>query len=626
MTEPAGTRRRGLRIVAALFAALLLLASAGLGLLLAWPRAAAQYLASHLLARDVSIAELSLGLGDPLRLTLRGLQIANMPGGSSPDMVTIATLEAEIDRAALLQGRLIYERLRVDRPRIVLERDSEGRGNWRFGTDDATPAAASDSRLVLVPQTRQQFPSLLDFHATGGEVRFRTTSGQWLRLPLDDLKIQAADEQAPVSLVLDGGYNDTDAQLTATTASFDALRDAERPFDAGFSIVTPGVKLDFKGVLQQPLDFDGVEGRLALEARRLDDVIAIFDTAPGIVAPVKLQGGLSRSGDAWRLDNLTGDIGGNRFEGRIALDEGGRGEPDAVQLRLDFAQLDLPGLLPQGRGHDDWRRLSLRPATAKDTAQLDLQISAATLLHGTYRLYQAAAALEATAGEIVLHGATARLEPGESGGLLSLNGRLRAVGERSASLQAALRLQQAEAGAVLQTLGIEDGPAQLAGAVESAADLAMTGATLGDAVRTARGHVVLAMQQGRIARSLVEAASADLRAVFRSRADSTALRCLLVAGALNNGVLVLAPMALRSDEGSLRASGQIDLAQQQVEAMLRSDPRTTGFLALDIPLRIHGALDDPKAQPLRGAALPDLPPPALPPAQASLARGNPCWP
>ncbi|MCW0234404.1 MAG: AsmA family protein [Ferrovibrio sp.] len=614
--------RRTATLIAAVTAGLLLLALAGIAALLAWPRPAAEMLVSRLLDRRVAIAELSIGWQDPVLLRLRGLQIANIPDGSSADMVAIEALEAAIDRTALLQGRLVYERLHVERPRVALERDSHGRGNWQFGAAEPGDDAAetpSDSRLVLIPKTRQQFPSLLDFRLTGGEVRFRTSSGKWLRLPLDDLAIQAADETAPVSIVLDGGYNETDAQLTASTASFNAFRDATKPFDAGFSIVAAGVKLDFKGVIGEPLDFDAVEGRLALEARRLDDVIRIFDSPSGIAAPVKLIGGLSRAGDAWRLDDIHGDIGGNRFEGRIALDEGGRGEADDLQIRLDFDRLDLPGILPQGS--DDWRRLRLRPATAEDTAHLDIQLSAGTLLYGEHRLQQAAAAVEVAAGHIRLQGATARL--GETG-QLKLAGALRAQGETGGTLLASLQLQKAEAGAVLQIVGLRDGAALLAGAVDGAADIGMTGATLGEAVKTARGHAVLTMQQGRIARSLVEAASADLRALFRSRDDGTALRCLLAAATLKDGTLVLAPVILRSDGGTVRAAGQIDLVQQQVEVTLRSDPQTTGFLALDIPLRIHGPLADPSAQPLRGAALPDLPPPVLPPAQAALAQGNPC--
>jgi uncharacterized protein involved in outer membrane biogenesis len=617
-----------LKYLAALGAALLVLAVVAAAALVVWPRAAAQMLATHLLDRRVTVAELSFGLGDPVTVTLRGLQIANIPGGGSPDsvpeMIAIEAIDAALDRAMLLQGKLVYESLQVSRPRIALERDAGGKGNWEFGSGGAGSASTSDSRLALVPKNRMQFPSLLNFRLTGGELRFRTSSGKWLRLPLDDLTIQAADEDAPISLVLDGGYNDTDAQLTATTASFNAFRDAAKPFDAGFSIAMPGVKLDFKGVLQEPLDFEGVEGRLALEARQLDDLIRIFDTPPDIAAPLKLAGGFTRNGDAWRLEDARGDLGGNVFTGRIALDEGNRGEADDLQFRLDFDKLDLPSVMPQGDGNDDWRKANLRPDTAKDAAHLDLQVSADQLLYGDHSLKQVAVAVEVSTGLIRLHGATANLGTPEQAGHLRLSGELRAIENNSASLSASLQLERAEAGTLLQALGLRDGAARIAGAIEGRANVSMRGAELGGALKTARGHAVIAMQQGRIARSLVEAASADLRALFRDRGDSTALRCLLAAAEIRDGLMVLGPLNLRSEGGTIRGGGHLDLAQQRLDLVLRSDPKTTGFLALDIPLRLQGPLGDISAKPDRQATLPAQTLPDLPPAQAMLARANPC--
>ena len=618
-----------LKYLAVPVAALLVLAVAATAALLAWPRAAVQALATHFLERPVRIAELSVSLGDPVIITLRELQIANMPDSSSAEMIAIEAVEAALDRTALLRGRLVYESLQVTRPRIILERDASGRGNWEFGsTGGGEDASTSDSRLVLVPKNRRQFPSLLNLRLTGGELRFRTSSGRWLRLPLDDLAIQATDEDAPVSLVLDGGYNDTDAQLTATTASFNAFRDAAKPFDAGFTIATPGARLDFRGVLHNPLDFEGAEGRLALEARRLDDLIGIFDSPTGIVAPLKLAGGFTRSGDAWRLEDARGDLGGNAFTGRLALDEGGRGEADDLQLRLDFGRLDLPGLLPQSdakQGSDDWRSAKLRPDTAQDAAHLDLQVSADTLHYREHSLQQVAITVEVAPGLIRMQDATANLGTPQQAGHLRLNGDLRATGDDSAQLSASLQLEHAEAGTVLQALGLRDGAAQIAGAVEARATLGMTGAQLGAALQTLQGHAVIAMQQGRIARSLVEAASTDLRALFRDRGDSTALRCLLVMAEMKNGMLLLGPLILRSEGGTVRGGGALDLTRQHLDLVLRSDPKTTGFLALDIPLHLSGPLGDIAAKPDRQARLPDQTAPALPPAQAVLARANPCF-
>ena len=78
-----------LKYLAVPVAALLVLAVAATAALLAWPRAAVQALATHFLERPVRIAELSVSLGDPVIITLRELQIANMPDSSSAEMIAI---------------------------------------------------------------------------------------------------------------------------------------------------------------------------------------------------------------------------------------------------------------------------------------------------------------------------------------------------------------------------------------------------------------------------------------------------------------------------------------------------------------------------------------------------------
>ncbi|MFN3400302.1 MAG: hypothetical protein ACK4Z4_08190, partial [Ferrovibrio sp.] len=64
--------------------------------------------------------------------------------------------------------------------------------------------------------------------------------------------------------------------------------------------------------------------------------------------------------------------------------------------------------------------------------------------------------------------------------------------------------------------------------------------------------------------------------------------------------------------------------QRRLARVLRSDPKPTGFLALDIPLHLQGPLGDLSAKPDRQAVLPGQTLPDLPPAQAMLARANPC--
>ncbi len=111
---------------------------------------------------------------------------------------------------------------------MVLERDNEGIGNWKFGPG-AEPRAPGG--FALIPKNRTQFPTLLDLVLKDGLITYRTYSGNILRITLDNVAIPSAGEDTPVSLKAAGAYNNTALILDATTQSFsrparcqDALR------------------------------------------------------------------------------------------------------------------------------------------------------------------------------------------------------------------------------------------------------------------------------------------------------------------------------------------------------------------------------------------------------------------
>lgn len=621
--------RTWLKFALIAFAALVLLGFLAAAVIAVWPRPVAQALASHLLGRPVAMSAFSIRWGNPLRVTIRDLTLGNIPDAQATSMLSIGRIEAEVDRRALLRGeRVVYRQLRIEKPVLILERDMQGRGNWKFGPGGQ--GASPEGGVALMPKNRTQFPSLLDFRLTGGMVRYRLSSGDWLSIPLDDLVIQARDENAPVTLTLDGGYNDADAQLSATTASFNTLRDAEKPFDAGFAIVTPAARIDFKGVINEPLDFEAVQGRLALEAPQLEALLKIFRLAQGPNSgldgiSLRLAGGLTREGDLWQLDGVGGDLAGNRFEGSIGLHEAGRGKGDRIRTVLDFDRLDLAMLLPSRpdkRGdRPGWRAVTLRPPTAPDTTQVNLQVAAKTFVYAPWTAQDLTFAATLEPGRIDVERLAARLADGE----VELRSTITASGNDSGELMLQAGLSHVNADKLLPMLGLPE--AQIAGALDLRTAFTLRGPTLGQAMKTAQGQGVLAMQDGRIARSLIELASADLRTLFRQKNDAAALRCLLGVIDLRNGKGRIAPLTLRSPDGTVRGAGSFDLADPYIDLLIRSDPKTTGTFALDIPIRLHGRLDgeDLAAGPARGASLPELPAPALTGDMAKLAQGNPCW-
>lgn len=91
-------------------------------------------------------------------VTLEGMSLANMPGGSRPEMLTARRVEARLALLPLLSRRIAFEQVTLVEPDLLLEVDARGRGNWRFSPapgpamdrpDAAMADSAGDGRLAL---------------------------------------------------------------------------------------------------------------------------------------------------------------------------------------------------------------------------------------------------------------------------------------------------------------------------------------------------------------------------------------------------------------------------------------------------------------------------------------------
>ena len=581
--------------------------------------------ATRTLERRLTIGTLHIAWGNPLRVEVGDVRVANATWGSRPDMIRIETLTATVDVIPLLRGVLRFETLEVRKPEIVLERDANGIGNWRFGDAAARPPASS----APAPSRRAGFPTLIDFRLHDGFVSYRTTNGNVLRGDLRDVSIRAAGDDQPVSVTLEGAYNGTPTRVTAETQSFQALRDESLPFGLAFSTATPTATVEFKGTMMNPLDFDGVRGPLRIDARVLGDFLNIFGADVGADVPLRLAGALTRNGDHWQLTEATGTLASDAFEGGLTLAEGGRGEPDDIAIAATFAVLHLDPLLAgaakgkpgKGPSNADYGALSLDLEQKRGT-NFDATLRAAQLEYRAMRFADVGAEARLASGEIAIR----RLTFAVAGGTVDASGSARSAKPGSRVVVNA-SVSKADAAEIARMLGVEAG--QIAGRITTRATLTMSGATVGQALRTGRGHAVLAMKDGDIARAQLERVSTDLRSLWRRNERSARISCLLGVIELRDGRGTIAQLALQTPAGILIGGGQVDFAAQRLDMTIKSVASSTSAFALDIPLRVSGDFARLSVAPATSAGPAEAPtrrgpPNEMPPDLRQLAEANPC--
>lgn len=580
-------------------------------------RPLAERAASAALGRPVTLGSFDLRLGRRTAIRIGDLRVANAAWSQSPDMIRIGDLTAEVDLTALLHGVLRYDRLTADKIEVLLERRDDGSRNWRFGDGGAGDPQAGG--VAVIPQNRRQFPDILDLALRDLTVIYRSEGRKDIRVTLDEARLAAPDATTPARLSATGAYNDIPIRLLLFGGTYAEMRDASKPFPATLNATSGATKLVFDGGIQKPLDFDGVDGRLDFDVEDFADFLKLFGYERPLDFPVKLSSRLTREGDLWRLLETKGSFKDSALTGDFRFDEGARGQPDAAAVDVRLDQFDIETLIegvaePNAAGDGASFRPEENPATT-----LTAKIAADRVAYGSFRFDDFRLQGRMTPGEI----AADELKLDFAGGHVDARGGLRAEGEDGAA-DLKLAYDGGDAARLAAMAGLDDG--MLSGEVDGRLSFAMKGKTLTSALARSEGQAALAMTGGEIARALLEKVSLDLMSLFRRNEGTASIQCLLGVAEIKDGNARLSPLALRTSDASLFGAGALDLPSGQVDLMLRSDPKSTGALALDLPLHVTGTLDDPSVSPQLGGApdwltqRPALPAALDPPARALAAR------
>jgi uncharacterized protein involved in outer membrane biogenesis len=546
---------------------------------------ASRYL-SQTTGRKVTIASMRVALGNPLTVDVSGVSLANVQGGSQPEMVALAHLKAGIVPWTILFGPMVIRALTVDGAQLLLEHGPDDHANWRFSRATALPSSKQGGRRVS--------PALLNAHFHNIEIDLRTSGGNVLRTRLNDVAVLTASPDSPVTLVGDGSYNGIAVHADVGLPAFSALYTAAAKLPVSFKLTSGTASLAFEGSATDPLNADGVEGRMTLDAPKPQELLALAGFAGRIDLPLTLAGAFSRNDTLWRLRDGAGTLDGDMLKASLQMQEGARHQPDAIMIDAGFGHLDLNALAPSGEPPQPAGKMSLL-VDPDPGATIDAHVAAG---HFAYRSIQAddfdlnfklapgLLAIEQIAANIAGGSAKSRVTVTRKNdeGLVDFDGALANV----------------DAGKLAILMGW--GALPVSGPVNSHVSGHMTGATLAEARGANRIFAILAMSGGTIDRHLVGMASTDIRSLFGGRTGLSRLSCLLAILDLRDGLGTIAPLTIRTSDGTIVGAGTYDARHDLIDMTIGTQSSTTSFFALDIPVRISGPVSDFSVRPAFGAS------------------------
>ena len=339
--------------------------------------------------RAFTVREIRLALSLRPALQLRGVTLANIPGGSRPEMLQAERVEVQVALLPLLSRRLDIARVVLDQPDLVLEPDAEGRGNWLF-----TRAAAPGSPSAGTPaEPRRPLTFALEsLRLEGGRIAWRSGPAA----AAETLEITSLEAGAPLggpaSLTAQGSVRGQPITLAATTGPLMSFRGAQ-PWPVVARVGVAGLSAELAFTLSDALR--GLTLRLAAADlgtwRPGLRLTALEASAATLDSPLHLRAEASLDGTPIGLAGQLGTPGILLGAARGAL-------PLDLTLSAADARATLRGALAQWRaldGADVLVALEV-PDLAALSPLAGSPLPALTALRGGARLQGGPAALEVT--------------------------------------------------------------------------------------------------------------------------------------------------------------------------------------------------------------------------------------
>lgn len=275
------------RILVIVIGLLVVLPIAGIGIFIAtfnpngWkPRI--QNAVMRAMGRELSLnGPISLKWSLVPTIEARDVALANIDGGSRPQMLTAQTIEAEVALLPLLSHRIEIPRLVIIKPDVLIETTQAGRGNWVFtepAAPNATPAAATAPRK----------PMDIDVESVtveDGTLTWRNgITGQSVTGTLNSFALLEPSETSPVRFQLVATYAGTRFEAKGETGSAARLRDAaaKTPWPVKLAVSANTATFSVEGQSTTPLETATFSGKAS---GKLADLALLQPFVPGATLP-----------------------------------------------------------------------------------------------------------------------------------------------------------------------------------------------------------------------------------------------------------------------------------------------------------------------------------------------------
>lgn len=560
-----------------------------------------RYVSAQLGRRFEITERLDVHIGRTVTVHMQGLEVANPEWATDPYLVKASSAEFDVEVWPLLAGKLVMPRVVLTKPRIGLQKEADGRMTWALARDTSRADMAPQIGSLQVDDGSLVYRA----EAEGANIvaQFSLADASAGFSPAD-----AAAVQLPLSYKASGTWRKE--VFSAYGRAGGVLQfgaDEPRPFPAEINAMVGKTRLKAAGTVASLKPLMGIDATFDLQGRNLDELYKLVGVVLPSTPPYRLRGKLAQQGRVWAVSGIRGTLGESDLNGDLRFDP----TPELPLLtgKLNSRVLDFSDLGPLiGVG--------THAAAARDKSPTRKVLPTATLDVTRFRAmnadvsYSAAAIrhvkelpLDKGSARILLKDGVLTLDPlalGVAGG--TINGQVKIDANAvPAAFGTRLDVRALQLGQILPA--VETSRSSL-GKISGQVALDGRGNSVAQMLGSASGDVSVLTGRGQISNILLEYMGLDGGEIIKfliSGDRNVNLRCAAVAFGVKKGVMTSRAIVLDTTDTEIHGEGQISLADETLDLLLKPQPKDQSILSLRSPLRIRGTFAAPTAGPDKAA-------------------------
>lgn len=569
-----------------------------------WLRAPIERMALEKTGRVLAInGDMNVALGWPRpRIRANAVTFANPLWAQEKQMLAADAVEITLDLTQLLQRKLVFPELRLERPVVFLEQGSEGRKSWLLDQQQQDPGARVQIDRLTLDQGR-----------LGYDDAAQKTS---IRAELSSLPPTAGSAtDAGLTFSAHGQYKGQALKAQGRGGPVLALRDDSTPYPLTIDTTVGHTRVRAEGSVTSLLKFTAVDVALALSGDNLAQLYPLLGIAFPATRSYVTAGHLMHSGNSWHYEKFSGRIGTSDIAGSLEVKTGGQRPALAAELTsnlLDLADLGpvigaRPGSVKAAKNAAEQLPPQAAPTAGSTPARVrvlpDLpfkterwdSVNAEVSLRAKALKRDKELPLEDLVVHLSLQDAVLRLDPlnfglagGELNTVISLDGRKDPI-----VAHAKVRARKILLSKLFPTIELNQNSI---GQINGEFDLAGQGNSVGRMLASANGKVGLVVSGGEISKLMMEKAGLHLWEILQLSLSGDRLiklRCAVADFDVKNGKMQTDALVLDTQVTTLLGSGNIDLAKEWLDLSFNQKTKATSPLALRSPIYVRGSFAKP---------------------------------